>query len=322
MTTRPARRPDHPKEDLPIALSLITTLSSAAVIQDPVNKIVLVLDSSGSFKNRQAEAVKRSVQLLEALSATKLKRWETETDQVAIVALDSMPEVIWNGTGKELKEADGQQWAARFAARKNMSGCTDLTKAVTLALAHLDGDPRFVSKYLIVFSDLIHEPPTSSLKTCAKCQYAPPAGFPWDALEGISVSVFGLPDEQKFTWSKAVEQHGLSHSFAMFTTEQSSVEKIAPPPRPLEKVSEAQETAERQEFKQDAFAWLKFTAIIAGALIGLPVLLLVIRNLIASRRPQRRAQPTAVPFAAAGGQRSPGRVGGAGPIPFPGRRRQ
>lgn len=99
------------------ASTLMAPGMASAAAPQPVNKIVVMVDASGSYRARQAEAVARAVDLLARVAETKLRRWDAGADQIAVVSLDALPEVLWQGTLRDLKAVGAEQWKARFQGR-------------------------------------------------------------------------------------------------------------------------------------------------------------------------------------------------------------
>lgn len=267
----------------------------AGVIQAR-NEIVIIPDASGSFRNRQEEAIKRSVELLEDIAKQKLHRWEDNKDRVVIISLDALPEVVWAGSLRDLKTASSKSWADRFRARTDYASCTDVGAAFNLATHYLDGSPMEVNRHLFVFSDLINEPPTKSIRHCQPAHHPspPPDDFPWEKLQGVTVNIFWVPVDQKLTWSKAAEQHGLKDSFALFTPSESSVTPILPPePAHLApKVIEEQRQKTAQQVKDFGGKILKWAGLGLGLIFFLIVLAILGTILLSRSRSNRRiAEP-------------------------------
>lgn len=270
---------------------------SAETDPEPANQVAIVIDGSGSYKSRQEEAVIRAVGMLTKMSETRLQRWETGTDRIFIIALDALPEIIWEGSLKELKTIPADEWTERFKARKDLSLCTDVTAAFSLAASRLDGDPRFVSKYLFVFSDLIDEPPTTSVRQCERPMPAPTEAFPWESLTDVSVAVFWVPPNQKLIWRRAIEKKGLQENFALYSASESGAVKIAPPPRPTVETTEEDQKEIRAEVSGAISNLFKWALVAVGAMIALIFLLLAAGLLLRRRTPRRvlhRIQPLAI----------------------------
>ena len=266
------------------------SLAQAGLRPDAVNRVVVILDGSGSFKKRQPEALERTVTLLEEIAKTRLHRWESGADEIAIIGLDALPEVIWKGNLKKLKAMDRKTWTERMKARSaDFSMCTDVGEAFRLAARQLEGNPRYVSKYLLVFSDLIDEPPTTSVCRCRKANGNPPAGFPWKALKDVSVSVFWMPPNQVLTWRRAIRAHGLEKTFTLYSDAESAKVAISPPPRPEVKVTEEDRRREAQRIKEKVIVATEWVGGAVAVLIGLVVAIAVV-GVIVRRNGQRASR--------------------------------
>jgi len=297
----PLTNPSVARKWWPAAVTVLAcipwTVSAAAETRpEPRNQVVIILDASGSFSERAMEALERATRLLDDISETKVKRWETDPDFITIISLDASPDVIWNGTLRDLKKMDAKEWTNRFKARKDYAHCTDVTAAFRLAAKALDGDPKYTDKYLFAFTDLVHEPPTRSIRRCKRPQNpsGPPADFPWEALKGVHVSVLWLPPEQKHAWRAEVEAHGLADVFGLYTESESADVKLLPPPRPQEKVTEKERVQRREEAMTKVKEWAGQVGIFVAWVAGVLVLLLA-AGLI--RRRFRRQAPRMRPDA-------------------------
>jgi len=271
---------------------------------EPYNEVVAIVDGSGSFKSRTAEAVTRLTTLLDDMARQKVNRWESEVDQVAIVALDALPAVIWEGTVRDLKEMNRNAWAERFKARTDFASCTDVSGAFRVAAEHLQGDPASVGKYLFVFSDLVHEPPDQTVRKCRAPHHPspPPQDFPWDTLRDVSVSVLWVPADQILAWQRSVATAGLATSFKLYSASESGTVEVASPPR-----REFQRTAEEIEGDQARYVGYLGRALkwIVGGVALVVAVLGGILFAIRARAPRPASRP--IPF--------PGAVR---PLPVPG----
>jgi len=277
-----------------ILLAAVTGCVGGEPAQRPSNRVAIVIDASGSYRARQVEAVERAVALVEGMAKTHVRRWESKDDVIAIISLDASPDVIWKGSLKDLKSRPPAFWKERFLARTDYAGCTDVSKAFRLAGRILEGDSRAVSKYLFVFSDLIHEPPLASMRACRAPQGDPPEDFPWSALSDASVSVLWMPAEQKLRWTRAVEERGLAESVGLHTVSESAKVTIPAPPRAKIRVSEEERRADREGF----FGLFRAAGLAAAGGAGLLVmalagLLLIRRRLAGPRRQHRPVRGTA-----------------------------
>lgn len=271
-------------------------MASAAAPQ-PVNKIVVMVDASGSYRTRQAEAVTRAVDLLTRVAETKLRRWDAGADQIAVVSLDALPEVLWQGNLRDLKAVGAEQWKARFQGRTDYAHCTDVSAGLRVALRFLDGDPRYTTRYLFTFSDLMHEPPTQSLRACQK-PVALPGDVPWEALKDVQVHALWVPPNQKLVWTRAAQERGHGQ-FQLYTPSESDQVTITPPP-PAE-LDPATREERRQETRDQALRGLGTTGgylvngmIGIGGLFGLATVIALLVNRFGrrNRRPARRATPS------------------------------
>ena len=196
------------------------------------NRVVVLVDASLSFRSRVDEAIKATASLLDSMAQVHLHRWDVSRDTITIISLDALPEVVWQGTLRDLKAGDRAAWQKRFLSRGDLSHCTDVGAGFQLAAHELQGDPRLVHKYLFAFTDLINEPPAGSSGGCvpAKRPCPPPAGFPWASLRDVSTSVFWVPVDQKMEWHRAIVQNGVDETFRLFSTSESEAAVITPPP--------------------------------------------------------------------------------------------
>jgi hypothetical protein len=233
-----------------ITTGLLLTAPMAHASQDrqmPVNKVVIILDASASYKNRQADALQHVMtRLEEKLGKTRMGRYDHNLDQIAIISLDAMPEILWQGDLKQLKNRDPRHWPEHFKARVDYASCTDVGAAFRVAARFLAGDPAQFPKTLIAYSDLVDEKPTNALNKCQKPQ--PVAeDFPWEALKDTQINVLWLPANQKLAWRHALDAHGLSNAL-LYTESESAVAQIALP-EPAERSAE-QVDAQHAESRQ------------------------------------------------------------------------
>jgi hypothetical protein len=233
---------------LPAVTVGLTGCGIGAPPAEPINKIVIVVDVSGSYARRLPDAVTRATRLVEDIATTKTNRWDTSLDQLTIVALDAMPSVLWNGDLKELKTLEPGFWSERLKGRSDYSRCTDVPAAFQLAAKSLEGDPRAVSKYVFAFTDLINEPPTNDVRTCTtpRLPSGPSEEFPWESLSDASVSTFWLPPNQALAWRRAAQERGLNDTFAFYTLSESASAPIPAPPRPKMQTTVAEQEQQRR----------------------------------------------------------------------------
>jgi hypothetical protein len=211
----------------------------------PVNKVVVLVDGSASYKQRMNAAIQRAVEFLDQLAASKVHRWDKATTEVAIVSLDAMPAVLWHGSLRDLKATPRNSWTARFRSRSDYARCTDVNAAFQLAGQQLEGDPSYVQKYILAFTDLLSEPPAADIANC-QAPKSVPDDFPWDTVADASVSVFWVPAKQILPWKQAIAQQGLDSSFQLYSDSESTEVEIAPPPRATVTLTDEQKAEQRQ----------------------------------------------------------------------------
>jgi hypothetical protein len=244
---------------------------------EPYNEIVILIDSSGSYKSRQPEAMKKSESLLDSMSKQKLHRWDEAVDRITIIRLDALPDVLWQGSLRELKEKKPDFWSARFKARTDYEACTDVSAGFSLAVSYLSGDPRYIYKYLFVFSDLIDEPPSNSVYQPSAKSLLPLGDFPWAELKDVSVSAFWVPPDQKLAWRREVEKHGLKN-FSLYTTSESGEVSIDAPQKPEVELTEEEIKAGQQRYMGYAAKLLKGIAIALFSIFGIIALIFLFRS--------------------------------------------
>jgi hypothetical protein len=280
----------------------LTTARAFEPRPEPYNHVVVVIDGSGSYRQRVAEAVGRVVALLTKMAEKRVHRWETALDRVTVISLDAVPAVLWEGTVADLKTIKSEDWTKRFQARTDYAACTDVGEAFRLAArAFAADDLRLVQKYLFVFSDLIDEPPTTSVARCRPVKYPsyPPQDFPWESLVDVSASVFWMPPDQVLAWKRAVAEHGLGTTFALHTDSESGAVEIAPPRRPTITMTAAEVAGTKSElraFLASGGKWLFkiFVLIIVVPALLISAAMLVARRITRSRR-VRQADPVSTP---------------------------
>jgi hypothetical protein len=291
-----------------LALVAATMAVSAPSVAEsaPFNRVVIVVDASGSYKARQPDAIAKAGELLAGLSERKQKRWD-RPDEVLIVSLDAAPEVIWKGTPAELAAANRADWIARFRGRSDFAKCTDVAAALNLAADELHKAPAATAQYLYVFSDLVDERPLDGPSACAAPRQTPGDDVAWDRLEAIRIAAFWLPASQKMAWDEAMKSHGLT-SYRLLSTSESGVNRIEIPEPAKREVT----SAERQQGRDTLVGVAQLAGTIAVAGLGLVLLAALASSAIARRR-----RPTSPRAPASGGSRSIAVRGPVAPMRIP-----
>ena len=248
----------------------------------PFNRIVVLLDASGSYQRRQNEAITKTGELLAALATHKNKRWE-KADEITIISLDAIPEKIWKGTPQELAKTGKDEWALRFKARTDYARCTDVTAALELAAEIFESKPQPTAKYLFAFTDFVHEPPVGTPDHCRppKLPSVPDRDFAWEHFADVSFAAFWMPPSQKMAWDRVLREQGLV-SYKLYTTAESAVNTLdIPEPAKRKEISEG----ERQQNRETLWDWIKAVGGVALGLILLAVLGLGLAAIMRKRRP-------------------------------------
>jgi hypothetical protein len=269
------------------AASLVAAVPAAASNPKPNNAISVVIDSSGSFAGRQIQAIAQVGTFMSGLEAQQegVRHWQA-ADRISVIALDSVPAVVFRGKVAELATMKEADWAKRFAARKSLGGCTDLPRAFDLAAGELAaGATPQTKKYLFAFSDLISEPPTRDPNTCAPSVAVPGQNFNWKQLSDVSFSAFWLPPGQVLAWDRALRSNGLT-AFRLSSDSESRIEAVDIPKAAKRVVTDE----EKGKAQANLIGTIKGLGIAVGAVLSLMVATITWQ---ACRRPRRqRATPT------------------------------
>ena len=273
------------------ALMLLPILSMVGCEADkpapkPGNYVIVMIDRSLSFRSRQRDAIDRTVKYLDQIANRKIGRWEGKRDKVTVISLDAIPAVLWEGNLQDLKNLSAADWEKRFVARNDYQECTDITGAFSLAADRFaSADAEATSKYLLAFTDLIHEPHMKSASVCARPHPQPSDDFPWASLEDVSVNIFWLPVNQKLIWQRIVKQKGLANHFALYSDSESGAVNIAPPPPAKRTMTQG----ERAELAGHYRSIVQNVGLMLLGLAGLLVLGILGMMLLARRTPRATA---------------------------------
>lgn len=293
------------RRGLAVGAVVLAAAGSARAAETAANRLVVIVDASGSYKARVTDAIERVTQLLDGMAEIRVKRWEKDLDRVTIVALDALPAVIWEGSAADLKAIDRVAWAQRLQARTDLSNCTDVGEAFRLAVRALDGDSGSVTKYLWIFSDLVDEPPTTSVRRCqpAKLPSAPGPDFPWAALRDVSVAAFWMPADQVLAWRRSVREAGVEGTFQLHGADSGEI-AILPPERRTIAVSDEELAGLREEAVQTLGRGAKWIGWAFLAVVGGMTALVALVSVAARMRRARRRQGPSLAANAGGSGRS------------------
>jgi hypothetical protein len=244
-------------------LLLVTSITTPAFAEreKPFNRVVVIIDSSGTFKNHQP-AIEKVRKLLEEMAKRKERRYEV-SDDIYIISLDARPEVIWAGKRNHLGQLTKERLSELFRDRMRYIHCTDIATAFNLAVHKLNREPIPSDKWLFVFSDLIDEPEVSSGKCKAPViPSLPSEKIRWDRLTDTSIGVFWAPDPQIMAWEDALADKRLSIKF--YNEAEALNVNLPPPPKAQREMTEE----EKAEAKERISGWLEW-----GKAIGLKLFL-------------------------------------------------
>lgn len=252
---------------------IILTLTNLSFAEKPkpFNRVVVIIDSSGSFKNHQYEAIERVQELIEKMANRKERRYEAP-DEVYIISLDAKPEVIWAGKREHLGQLTKPRLSKLFNERSRYSDCTDVASAFNLAAHKLNREPAPTAKWLFVFSDLMDEPETSS----GNCRVPERPSLPsdkikWDNLADTSIGVFWASDSQIMAWEEALADKGLSIKF--YDRAEALNAELPPPPKARKRMGvEEREEAKKQLIERGK----RYGVFLAELLIGVVIFLIAI----------------------------------------------
>lgn len=210
----------------------------------PYNLVVIVLDFTVSFRlPSKAPGLKGRVFALEALQlvqqflrdAAKQPRHRNEGHDVyAIVALDAASQVIWTGTRDQLSELTADNLKEKLAARDAFKWCTDIEAAFNEVAVLLRKYSNASEKYVLVFSDLINEPPRRTWNKCGSRSGEPPKGIDWSALKTVRLGFYfaakDFPYRPDVKWRSELERRGLQAEFLDTAQALSAGLTLSPPP--------------------------------------------------------------------------------------------
>jgi hypothetical protein len=225
-----------------MATLLVAGLSPTAVAANEVaTRVVVLLDTSGSFTKQAPAAGEKLVQLFEDWSKQRVARGSRSRDELELIALDASPDVVYRATLGDIKKSGPAEWRALIAARNGYAGCTDVEAGFFRAAEIFCSQPATAANYLVVASDLIDEPIDPKFLTrsgsgqmrCLPARFAPPAGMPWQDLVRMGVKGFitWLPTNQTIIWKKALAGNGLGDAIRVLDSFESGVQSLPPPRR-------------------------------------------------------------------------------------------
>ncbi len=269
-----------------MTLSIFPAPATAGRKDDSFNRVVVVVDTSGSVRDGFFEGSLTKV--TDALPM--ISRYHE--DELVVIGLNGEPSIVWDGHATDLERgADGeptQAWDDMLAGlRAQDSSHTDITSTMALVEYALTRHPTAEAQYVIVFSDMLHEAgrhgPTFDIED----------DMPWDALRGASLHLVGVHDGLAATWDHALTNHGLIEDGSVVPPARLAHWRIRPLERAEVEINTDSPWAGRgDEIGGALAAGVKFLlygfGVVALMVVGLVGLGLASRRL--RRRPRRRAR--------------------------------
>ncbi len=210
-----------------VLIGCITAAPVQAQHVAPYNHVVVVFDASISFQKPVGEpGVSGRIPVVEALgvvqklfseSSTQKRRRNTGDDRYDIVAADAASQVIWSGNRTELGNLNADALMGILKVRRQFAQCTDYKAALNAAARSLREHADATNMYVLTFGDLIHEPATSSYRSCAAPSGQPPEGIDWDTLSAAALGFYFVSTDFKLRpnqhWLEFLEGRGLQPDF-------------------------------------------------------------------------------------------------------------
>lgn len=266
----------------------MTSPAQAQQYVAPFNEVVVVLDASISFQLPVADAgatgripaveALRVVQKLFSDSNAQKRRRNASEDQYVIVAADAASQVIWRGNQSSLASLSPDALLAMLKVRREFAHCTDYQAALNAAAKTLQEDADATNRYVLTFGDLIHEPPTTSYRTCAAPSGKPPDGIEWDTLRTAALGFYFVSTDFKLRpnqqWLALLDSRGIKANLKdMAQTMTQAVELPPPPPAIYRPTAEQTAAAEQSWDHLKNVAWTALKTVLGG--VGLLVAALV-----------------------------------------------
>lgn len=170
------------------------------------NRVILLVDSTGSFKEYRQEALELAQRLVDQLGRQRRRHWE-KPDSIKVIAIDARPEAVWQGTPKDLRDqlatTAGETSLANLLGQRHDGQWTDLHGSLNMAIDELNRAPLAAGNYLFTFSDLVHDMPDTGAFSAPSVEQVR-----WDALpKGTVFGAFYVPDGRHIAWENALRPY-------------------------------------------------------------------------------------------------------------------
>ena len=269
-----------------IALTLFPSSAWAGRGDDAFNRVIVVVDTSGSVRDGFFESSLTKV--TDALPMIARYR----EDELLVIGLNGEPSIVWDGHATDLDRSPNgdpsQAWDTMIdGLRAQDRSRTNITTTMDLVEYALNRHPTADQQYVIVFSDMVHEAgrggPAFDIEQ----------DMPWDALAGASLHIVGVQDDLAATWDRALTDHGLIAAGSVVPPARLAHWRIRPLERAEEEIDITNPWAGRgDDVRSAAGTGMKFllygTGGIALVIAGLFGLGLASKHL--RRRPRRQTR--------------------------------
>lgn len=199
---------------------------ASALAAQPFNRIVIILDASGTFRPMVHRVLPRVQQLVQAVHSQHT-RWQAD-DQIYIIALTGTPFVAWYGTQRQLNQLSPEALKKAFGM-VSFPDCTDVAAAFNLAAEKFGRTPKAADEYLFSFSDLIDEPVRGNGCAPARRPSPPPAGIRWGGLSDASIVAYDVDDREIQAWKdKLANRHLSLEMYDPAESQNTKIPKISP----------------------------------------------------------------------------------------------
>lgn len=247
----------------------------------PYNFVAIVMDFTVSFRlPSKAPGLKGRVFALDALQlvqqflrdAAKQARRRTDgRDVYAIVALDAASQTIWIGSRDQLSELTADNLKEKLAARDAFKWCTDIEAAFGAVADLFRTYSNASEKYVLVFSDLINEPPQRAWNKCAPPSGDPPKGIDWNALIttrlGFYFATKDFPHRPDVKWRADLERRGLHAEFLDAAQAVTAGVTLNPPPPAVYKPTQEEAAIARARVEGLSHTAIRAVTFLIGMLI-------------------------------------------------------
>jgi hypothetical protein len=249
---------------------LAVASGTAAQHTQPYNLVIIVLDSSISFQVPSKEpGTEGRVPVTEALGVVQglfnktgeeRRRRNVRDDRYIIVAADAAAQVIWRGDRAQLGRFTPEALLDILKVRRQFAYCTDyeaaFNAAASVMLQHADASDI----YVLTFGDLVHEPPTSSYRTCASPTGEPPPGIDWETLTHAALGFYFVSTDFKLRpnklWSERLDALGATAEFRDSAQTLTQPLELPPPSQAVYRPTEEQvKEAHDRMSKLKAVGW-------------------------------------------------------------------